>query len=543
MIPPEKRELVLKLKALGKKIRWIARHLKIARETVRNIVDPGRKKKNAPETAAKKQSILEPYKEKIDKLLEQDELERKRQPTTKPLTAKRIFKEIRKQGYKGGRTLVDDYVRKVRGPRRLPEVRRRMETGPSEEAQQDWSPYRVLLGSDRVVIQLFSLILCWSRYQFLRAYPDQKLSSLLYGHVSGFRYFDGIPWTIVYDRQQTITPFEIDGEPILTEKFRAFKEHYGFEPVICRPGHKERKGKVERPFDYFERGFLPLRKFESLEDFNKQLRDWLDGIWDPEEGNLRTHGTTGEVPYERWLEEKKYLYELPQTDHLPRRVETRLVKHDCTISVGGKLYSVPARLVERRDRQVWVSIGDEDFLVYDKFGELVARHKISRKISRGKGRLIIDEAHYAEIKRRKRARGRPELEREFLEHFPDCGEFLERLKETVRSIAPIHLREILALARRYRKEEVKRALERAVSDATTTAGYVRQLLSRKHPTGHLGDLNKEPPKGLSLGAVDLGDPQGFEGIFDNDDNDDNDEQEEQEEQQERRSDDDQDSQS
>jgi transposase len=337
----------------------LERESKISRETVRDIVDPGRKKRkkkkapeNAPETEAKKQSILEPYKKKIDKLLEQDELERKRQPRTKPLTAKRIFKEIRNHGYKGGRTLVDDYVRKVRGPRRLPEVRARMETSPSEEAQQDWSPYRVLLGTVYVVIQLFSLILCWSRYQFLRAYPDQKLPSLLYGHVSGFRHFDGIPWTIVYDRQATITPFAIDGEPILTEKFRAFKEHYGFKPVICQPGHKERKGKVERPFDYFERGFLPLRKFESLEDFNNQLRDWLDGIWDPEEGNHRTHGTTGEVPYERWLEEKKCLYELPQTDHLPRRVETRLVKHDCTISVRGKLYSVPAHLVERRDRQV-----------------------------------------------------------------------------------------------------------------------------------------------------------------------------------------------
>jgi hypothetical protein len=157
---------------------------------------------------------------------------------------------------------------------------------------------------------------------------------------------------------------------------------------------------------------------------------------------------------------------------------------------------------------------------------LVARHKISKE----KGRLIIDEAHYAEIKRRKRARRKPELEREFLERFPGSGDFLECLKETVRSIAPIHLREILALTRRYPKEEVKRALERAVSDATTTAGYVRQLLSRNHPTGHLGNLDKEPPKGLSLGAVDSGDPQGFDGIFDNKD---------EEQQQERRTDDDQ----
>jgi hypothetical protein len=205
-------------------------------------------------------------------------------------------------------------------------------------------------------------------------------------------------------------------------------------------------------------------------------------------------------------------------------VETRLVKHDCTISVDGNLYTVPARVVERRERQVWVAIGEEDFVVYDKRGELVARHKLSEE----KGRLIIDQAHYAGIRRSKRARTRPRLEREFLERFPESEDFLERLKETVRSIAPIHLREILALARRYRRDEVKHALERAVSDATATAGYVRQILSQKHPTGHLGNLDKEPPKGLRLGAVDLGDPHGFEGIFDN---------EEQEEQQQRRTDD------
>ena len=196
MIPPEKREQVRRFNQAGRGIRWIARHLKMSRETVRDIINPERKKKRQ-KTTAKKESILEPYKAEINRLLESDEIERKRHPRKKPLTAKRIFKEIRNQGYKGGRTLVDDYVREVRGPRRLPDVRRRFETTPSEEAQQDWSPYRVVFGSVEVIIQLFSIILCWSRYQFLRAYLNQKLPSLLYGHVAAFRYFEGIPWKIV----------------------------------------------------------------------------------------------------------------------------------------------------------------------------------------------------------------------------------------------------------------------------------------------------------------------------------------------------------
>jgi transposase len=513
MISPEKCEQVRRLKAAGRGVRWIARHLGLARNSVRDILDPERKKrKTAPGNEEEKQSILEPYKTRIEKLLEEDQRLRKENPGTKPLTAKRIFKTIRKEGYKGGRTLVDDYVRRVRGPRRLPQPRVRFETAPAEEAQQDWSTYHVMIGGVKTVIQLFSMILCWSRYLFLRAYLNQQLHTLLYGHVAAFHYFGGVPWKIVYDRQRTITPFEIDGRPILTEKFRAFKEHYGYQVFICESGHKERKGKDERPFLYFETGFLPLRTFRSLEDLNTQLQDWLDGVDEPDEGNHRKHGTTGEVPYERWLEEREYLYKLPPTDHLPRRVERRLVNHDATISVDGNLYTVPARLVENREREVWASIGEGDLLVYDRQGELVARHKLSE----GKGRLVIDEAHYAEIRRQKRRRSVPALEREFLDRFPQCEDFLRSLKETVRSIAPIHLREILALAGRYRPEEVRCALERALGDGTTTSGYVRQLLSRTHPTGHLGDLHKEPPKGLSLGAVDAGDAQGYAEIFDQD---------------------------
>ena len=102
---------------------------------------------------------------------------------------------------------------------------------------------------------------------------------------------------------------------------------YGFicnEIQICRPGDCTRKGKVERPFDFFEKAFLPGRTFHSMEDLNDQIQRWLDGVDFPEEGNHRVHGTTGEVPYERWREEKEYLYELPATDHLPRQVEVRM---------------------------------------------------------------------------------------------------------------------------------------------------------------------------------------------------------------------------
>ena len=69
------------------------------------------------------------------------------------------------------------------------------------------------------------------------------------------------------------------------------------------------------------------------------------------------------------------------------------------------------------------------------------------------------------------------------------------------------------LARRYRREEVEAALERALADGTPTAGYVRELLSRERPTGHIGEVSDEIPRGLSLGSVDPGSSDQYETFF------------------------------
>lgn len=475
----------------GKTIRAIARALEISRKRVRRIV---REKPALKPEEDKKPSLLAPFRARIETYAKDE------------LTVSLILQKIQGDGYLGGRTILEDYVRNLRGPnKRARKPHARFETAPAEEAQQDWSTYTAPIGGKPQRFQLFSLILAWSRHQYLRAFRDQRLPALLWGHVHAFRYFQGIPWRIVYDNQTTITPFRIQGEAVLTDKFREFQDHYGFKTFVCDPGDCERKGKVERPFYYFQKAFLPTRSFESFEDLNRQIHEWLDSQ-DPPTGNRREHGTTGEVPYDRWLEEKKQLYGLPATDHLPRTVESRLVHSDSTISVLAVRYSVP---VAHAGKKVWVSLGDGDFEVYDERGNLVLRQKIHQ----GKSALVIDESHYAPLRRKKTQQARTAIERELLSRFPGAEAFLDALKREVRSTTPIHLREILDLAGRYRAEEVSGALKEALRDGTPTASYVRELLSRKNPTGHIAELSAEVPKGLSLGPVDCGNAEGFKRIF------------------------------
>ena len=239
MIDQETRARVHKLKKTGLGIRAIGRKLGISRNSVREILDPERQKKRTEKhhtEKPQKASILEPYKLHIEAILQKDERIRKASPRTKPITTRLIVKEIRKLGYLGGQTIVDDYVRRLRGrTRRGRKAFIRFETEPAQEAQQDWTEYQLRLGDKLVKVQVFSLILCWSRQQFLRAYLNQKLETLLHGHVAAFRFFEGVPWRIVYDWQKTIACAAIDGKPLLHADFEASSEHYGFEVFLCAP--------------------------------------------------------------------------------------------------------------------------------------------------------------------------------------------------------------------------------------------------------------------------------------------------------------------
>jgi hypothetical protein len=58
----------------------------------------------------------------------------------------------------------------------------------------------------------------------------------------------------------------------LTDRFRRFQEHFGFEAVFCNPGKGNEKGNVENKVGYVRRNLLvPEPRFESLDRFNAQV--------------------------------------------------------------------------------------------------------------------------------------------------------------------------------------------------------------------------------------------------------------------------------
>jgi transposase len=444
---PEDLKEIERLFQSGMKVRAIARKLGRDPKTVRRAL---RRSAQLPET-----SKLERFKDAI------------RQRHEKGLFAPRILRELREMGYRGGLTILKDFLRTLDPKTEPKKVFRRFETKPGEEAQCDWSPYRPQIAGRETLIHCFSLILCRSRKMFIAFFRNERLPTLLFAHVQAFAYLQGLCARIVYDNQTAVTVGRLRGKPIWNPTFLQFSKHYGFRPFAHRPRHKERSGKVERPFWYIETDFLKGKTFTSWEDLNHQARVWLDGV-----ANVRKHSTTGRLIHEAYLEERPFLITLPTMPYHAERREVRKVLTDGTVSIDGSFYPAPAHLV---GRQVAVRIDPDHVEILDASGQVAARHRVPdtpmRLPSDGGPPPVPGKAPLA----------RSALEARFLAVFPQAERFLEGIVVRMRGLASVHLRQIERLVYVYGPGKVAPALERAIHYRNWSAQAVARILEAAHP--------------------------------------------------------------
>lgn len=285
------------------------------------------------------------------------------------LTGRRLWRELRERGYRGGYTAVTDQLRQLR-PAPLAPFEVRFETPPGAQAQVDFAQFQVVFTEEPAVtriVWLFSLVLGFSRLIWGRFVLHQDMQTVLRCHMAAFAATGGVPGEILYDRMKTIVIGETAGSIVYNRALIDFARHYGFQPKACRPYRAKTKGKVERPYRYIREDFFLARSFCNLDDLNAQLQHWLDTVANP-----RVHATTQRVVNEAFAEEKPHLKTLPL---LPFRSVLKLerrVSHEGMVSVGGNLYSVPDAT---RKRIVEVhTLADEVRILED--GILIASHPV-----------------------------------------------------------------------------------------------------------------------------------------------------------------------
>lgn len=492
----EQCETIVKLHRQKFGTRRIAPMVGVGRRVIRDLLTElgylDRQKRQRAGEAAGRMSKLDPFRERI------------RHKVAKGLTVSRILREIRAEGYCGGRTILADFVRTQRSPLApSKKVWKRFETGPAEELQVDWSPYRVPLGERERVVYAFAATLGYSRKTHVRFYLDERQSTLLEAHTLAFDDFGGVTHRVVYDRMATVVLGTIGAErrPLWHPRFADFARYYGFEPYLCKPADPDRKGKDERIFWYLERDFVRGSSFDSLDDLNTRVRLWLDRV-----ANCRIHGTTRRIPDEVFAaEERDLLIKLPESRFAVCDEEMRQVGPDAVVSVRGTSYTVPARLARR---SVYVRLFSEHFEVLDGRGRVAFRRAYVSEAE--KGRLVIDSSHYQGLAQHSAQPGgsAARLEEAFLKRFPTLAELVDGLKLRMKNLAHIHLRALWRLAERYGDEAFAEAAARVQSCRRFDAHAVRRILERNHPLLQddepVSTLQAQARVLLQLGDVDGG---------------------------------------
>jgi transposase len=340
-------------------------------------------------------SKLDPFRTEVRRLLSEDAR----------LPATRIRELLAEQGYAGGKTILDDYVRELRpllAPRR---AYQRTVYRPGELCQFDlWEPSRPLPVGCGQTRKGYVAVAClpYSRVGAGALVFSKEAADLLFGVGRCLEQLGGLPRKLVWDWEGALHAGA--GRP--TEAFAAFCGQLAVGWHFLHPGDPEAKGVVERLQGFMETSFEPGRSFAGPFDFQEQLDRWF-----AERANVRFHRSLRCRPADRLAEELRAMRPLPERmPDVDRRFVTRVLP-DPYLRVDTNDYSLDPRLVGRR---VEARVSQHELLaVALDTGELACRHL--RSFARH--RTITALEHDRALRELRGALPEPEVETRPLEHY------------------------------------------------------------------------------------------------------------------------------
>src|SRR5437764_3270222 len=369
-------------------------------------------------------SILDAFKSRITRLLD-----------THPYSAQQILQRLREEGYDGGITILRDYVRRIRPPKRP--VYLKLHFSPGECAQVDWGAYRTVAADNTLRrLSFFVMVLAFSRRMYVEFTVSQTMEHFLACHEHAFAAFGGVPSKIMVDNLKSAVLQRLAGAaPVFNPRYLDFAHHHGFTIAPCNVGRGNEKGRVESGVGYVKKNFLHGIELTDLSTIQAAAQVWLDTI-----ANLRIHGETHQRPIDLFEQECSHFRPLNPDPYDLAHTSTSIASSQFRITLDTNQYSVPASYAHRR---VTVKAYPDRVCIYFD-NQLIARHP------RCYGRhQDIEEPDHAKalVAQRRRAREQ-RLMMHFLALSPDAAAYYDGLEQR-RLNARHHVRKILALAEIY----------------------------------------------------------------------------------------------
>ncbi|WP_331762395.1 IS21 family transposase [Streptomyces sp. NBC_01508] len=366
-------------------------HRRVVRQAFDSALPPARK------AIEVRRSVLEQGKGWIDEMLRADLTAPRKQRHTN----KRIMERLRDEyGFPVAYTTLNDYLR-VRRPQIREEAERsRMLTEgmvpqfhrPGEEAEVDFAEVWVRVDGKPMACQLFTLRLSYSGKAVHRVFSTSGQEAFMQGHVDAFRILGGIPTRhIRYDNlKPAVSQVCFGRSRVESQRWVAFRSHYGFDAFYCRPGIEgaHEKGGVEHEGGRFRRSHLvPVPEVDTLAELNEKIEQ-IEIAEDVRHVDNRPTSVGFDFDYEAPL-----MAPLPFEEFDIGLTLTPKVDKTSRITVRQNKYSVPARFIGTNVR---VSLRADEVWVFER-NELVVRHP--RLAGRYGFRDLLD--HYLEILRHK----------------------------------------------------------------------------------------------------------------------------------------------
>ena len=142
-----------------------------------------------------------------------------------------------------------------------------------EEAQVDWYEAYVVLGGERVKVQIFNMRSMKSGAAYHRAYLHATQQAFFEAHEHAFAYFGGVFHLLRYDNLASAVTKVFRGHTRDEHtRFIAFRSHWQFRAEFCGAAQPQEKGGVEGEVGTFRRNHLvPVPEAQDLEAFNRKL--------------------------------------------------------------------------------------------------------------------------------------------------------------------------------------------------------------------------------------------------------------------------------
>ncbi|MFC1461647.1 IS21 family transposase [Verrucomicrobiota bacterium] len=429
----------------------IARMLSLDVRTVLYWMEQGTYR---PRQTARQASKLDPYKPRIVQWLE-----------VYSYTGVQILQRLREDGYEGGRTILQDYVAKIR-PRKV-KAFLTLNFAPGECAQVDWGQYgSVNVGSTRRKLSFFVMVLCYSRMMYVEFTVSQNMEHFLSCHQNAFNFFGSVPEKIMVDNLKSAVIRRLTGQaPVFNPRYTDLARHFGFHIRACGVGKANEKGIAENAVGYIKKNFLGGLDIPDFSAVNPATRQWLETVV-----NVRVHGATRKKPTELFKVEKPAMGSLPEMPYDVSVVYQVRATNRFRVVLDTNRYSVPSEYAGRR---LTLKAYPDRLCIYHN-NKLIAQHP--RSYDRYQD--FENPDHPRALLAQRRAAGEQRLLMRFLTLSPKAEAYYQQL--TQRRMNPRHhIRQIVALSEIYDAEKIARAIEDAFTFQAFSCEYIANILEQR----------------------------------------------------------------